>query len=46
MPETRIASAEASNLQNVMTDFSVGNKDTDADLDQQETIWDEENWTT
>ena len=45
MPETRINSAEASNLQNVMTDFSVRTTDTDGAFDQKETLWVDKRWT-
>lgn len=45
MPETNIGAAQASNLQNVQTDFSITREDTDAAFEQEETIWTFENWT-
>lgn len=39
MAETRITNAEASNLQNVMTDYSVDSRTTDAQGEQSETRW-------
>ena len=44
MPETRIDSAVASDLTNVMTDFSVASETTDAAGDQKETIWMDSDW--
>ena len=44
MPETRITSAEASNLQNVMKDFGVDIATTDAAGEQKETTWIDTEW--
>ena len=45
MPETDIGSAEASDLKNAFTDFSVTASDTDAATDQEETTYQNTNWT-
>ncbi len=45
MPENKIDSAVASDLQNQMTDFSVDTATTDGVFDQKETTWEDENWT-
>ncbi len=44
MPETDIGSAEASDLKNAMTDFSVDAVETDAPQDQEETTWQSTKW--
>jgi len=45
MAETSITSSTASDLTNVMTDYSVDSQETDAAGDQKETEWNNENWT-
>jgi len=45
MPETKIESAEASDLTNTMTDFSVDSEMTDGVQDQAETSWDNVDFT-
>jgi len=45
MTENRIASAEASNLTNAMTDFSVANQTTDGTTTQKENEWQDTKWT-
>ena len=39
MPDTKIDSAVASNLTNVMKDFTVSTERTDGPSDQKETTW-------
>ena len=45
MPQTDISSAEASDLTNAMTDYSVDSATTDAAADQKETTWMNTNWS-
>ena len=45
MPDTDISSMEASNLKNVVPDFSVDSVDTDAPQDQEETTWQSTLWS-
>jgi len=45
MPETDIGSAEASNLTNAMTDYSVDAIDTEGAGDQKETTWQMTEWS-
>ena len=44
MPDTDIGSAVASDLTNVMKDFSVDSASTDGPTDSKETTWMDENW--
>ncbi|MCP6720501.1 MAG: phage portal protein [Patescibacteria group bacterium] len=44
MPETDIGSAVASDLTNVVKDFSVSSETTDGPQDQKETIWFDNRW--
>ena len=45
MPQTNIASTEASDLANAMTDYSVSSKSTDAGEGQGETKWSNTKWS-
>jgi len=45
MPQTRISSAEASNLTTAITDITVNTISTDGALEQKETTYTNENWT-
>lgn len=45
MPETKIGSAVASDLDSAMTNFSVASQTTDGAVDNGETVWDNTNWS-
>jgi len=46
MPDTDIGSAEASNVRNIIEDYSVDSQETDQSSGQKESTWQNSKWTT